>query len=75
MTRSYLFAFFSTLFEPVSSKGYKLASAPIEDSDQSALPRSLIRVFDRCSFCSRELNVSSGGTKTLIRLGGYPNCF
>ena len=32
--------------EPVSSKRYKLACAHIEDSDQPAHPRSLIRVFD-----------------------------
>ena len=74
MIRSYLFAFFSTLFEPVSSKWYKLARAPIEDSDQPTLPRSLIRVFDGCSFGSQGLKFSSGGTKTLIRLRGYPNC-
>ena len=35
-----------TLYEPVSSKRYKLAYAPIKDTDQTAHLRSLICVFD-----------------------------
>ena len=51
----------TTLFETVSSKRYKLAYGPIEDSDQPAHPCSLIRVFDGCSVDSHGSNVSSGG--------------
>ena len=40
-------------FEPVSSNGYKLAFAPIEDSVQPAHPRSLIRVFNGRSMGSQ----------------------
>ena len=47
--------------EPVSSEMYMLACAPIEDSDQPAHPRSLIRVFDRSSMGSLGSIVSSGG--------------
>ena len=43
----------SDLYMPVSSKGYKLACAPFEDSDQPAYPRSLISVFAMRSMCSR----------------------
>ena len=35
----------TTITELVSNKRYKLACAPIEDSDQPAHPHSLIRVF------------------------------
>ena len=35
----------------VSSKMYKLACEPIEDSDQTARSRSLIRIFDVRSGC------------------------
>ena len=38
--------FISADFEPVFSKRYKLACVPIDDSDQPAHPRSLIRAFD-----------------------------
>ena len=55
--------------EPVSIKTYMLAYAPIEDSDQTAHQRSLIRVFDGRSMDSQGSNVSSGiRTKILIRL-------
>ena len=47
--------------EPVSSMRYTFAGAYIEDSDQPAHPRSLIRVFDRRSMSSQGSNVSSGG--------------
>ena len=46
---------------PLSSKSYKLACAPIEDSDQSAHSRSLIRVFNERSIGSQGFSVSSGG--------------
>ena len=49
------------LIEPVSSKRYKLACAPIEDSDQPAQMRRLIRVFDGRSMGSQGFSVSSGG--------------
>ena len=45
----------------VSSKSYKLAYAPIEDSDQPARPRSLIRVFDGRIMGSQGSNVFSDG--------------
>ena len=47
--------------DPVSSKMYKLASAPIEDSDQPALLRILIRVFDRRSRGSKVSKIWSDG--------------
>ena len=50
-----------TIQEPESSKRYTLACVPIEDSDQPAHPRSLIRVFDGRSMGSKGSNVSSGG--------------
>ena len=40
---------------------YKLACMRIEDSDQAAHTRSLIRVFDRRSMGSPDSIVSSGG--------------
>ena len=49
------------VFEPGSSKSDKLACAPIEDSDQPAHLRRLIRVYDGHSMCSQGSNVSSGG--------------
>ena len=52
-------------FEQESSIRYKLASAPIEDSDQPAQARSLIRVFDGGSMCSQGSNVSTGRKLTL----------
>ena len=39
--------------------GYKLACAPIDDSDQTAHLRSLIRVFNGRSMGSQGFNVSS----------------
>ena len=33
----------------MSNTGYNLTNMPVEDSDQPAHPRNLIRVFDRCS--------------------------
>ena len=38
-----------------------MACAPIKDSDQTAHPCSLIRVFDGHSMGKQESNVSSGG--------------
>ena len=52
--------------EPVSSKIYKLACAPIEDSDQTAHLRSLIRVFNERSLGSQASNVSLGGKLRLL---------
>ena len=52
--------------EPVSSIWYNFPCAPIEDSDQSAHPRSLIRVFDGRSMGSQGSDVSSGGTLRLL---------
>ena len=46
--------------KPFSSKRFKLTCAPIEGSDQSVHPHSLISVFDRCSIDSYEPNFSSG---------------
>ena len=40
---------------------FKLAVAPIIDSDQPAHPHSLIRVFDGRSMGSQGIDVSSGG--------------
>ena len=55
---------------------YKLAYALIEDSDQPAHQRRLIRVFDGRSMGSRGFNVSSEWkTKTLIRLCGCTDWF
>ena len=42
--------------EPVSSIRYNLACAPIEDSNLTAHPRSLIRVFDGRSMGRQESN-------------------
>ena len=47
--------------EPVSSKRYKLACAHIEDSDQTAQMRSLIRAYDWRSMGSQGSNGSEGG--------------
>ena len=44
--------------EPMPCNRYKLACAHIEDSDQPALPRSLIRVFDVRSMGRQRSNVS-----------------
>ena len=46
--------------DPVSSKRYKLEGSLIEDSDQTAHPRSLIRVFDERYMGSQGSIVSSG---------------
>ena len=46
--------------QPVTIQTYKLAYAPIEDSDQPAHSRSLVRVFDGRSVGSQGSNVSSG---------------
>ena len=51
----------STTIEPVTSLRYKLARAPIEDSDQPAHPHRLIRVVDGHSIGCHESNLSSGG--------------
>ena len=51
-----------------SKLSYKLANAPIEDSDQPVHPHSLIRVFDGYSMASQKSNVSSGRKLRLIRL-------
>ena len=40
---------------------YNLTCAPIEDSDQLAHPRNLIRVFGWRTMGRQESNVSSGG--------------
>ena len=50
----------SFYLQPVSSKRHKLACAPIEDSDQPAHLRCLIRVVDGRSMGSQRPNVSSG---------------
>ena len=42
-----------SIFEPVSSKRYKLACAHIENSEQPAHPCNLIRVFDGRSMGSK----------------------
>ena len=55
--------------EPVFNIRHKLACTSIEDSDQPAHPRSLIRVFDERSMGSQGSNVSSGGK---LRL--WPDC-
>ena len=55
------FLSWNTLTEPVTTNRYKLACFPIEDSDQAAHPRSLIRVFDGRFMGSQGSNVSSGG--------------
>ena len=55
------FLSWNTITGPVTTKTYKLACAPIEDSDQAAHPRSLIRVFDGRSMGSQGYNVSSDG--------------
>ena len=55
----------SDLYMPVSSKGYKLACAPFEDSDQPAYPRSLISVFAMRSMCRQESKVYSDRTQRL----------
>ena len=47
--------------QPVSSKRHKLASVPIEDSDQPAHLRCLISVVDGRSMASQGSNVSSSG--------------
>ena len=49
------------LNKPVSSKMYKMACAPIEDSDQPAHTRSLISVFNGRPMGSQMSNVPSGG--------------
>ena len=46
---------------PVTMKWYKLAYAPIEDSDQPAHERRLIRGFDWRSMGSQGSDVSAGG--------------
>ena len=59
----------------MSSIRYKLACAHIEDSDQTAHPRSLIRVIDGRSMGSLGSKVSSGGKLTLFRQCGFADCF
>ena len=57
--------------EPVSIITCKLACALIEDSDQPAHPRSLIRIYNGHSVVSQEPNDSSGEKiMTLIGLCG-----
>ena len=53
------------LSEPLSSKSNKLVYAHIDDSDQTAHPRSLIRVFDGHYMGSQRHNVSSCGKPRL----------
>ena len=55
----------SDLYMPVSSKGYKLACAPFEDSDQPAYPRSLNSVFAMRSMCRQGSKVYSDRTQRL----------
>ena len=50
----------------VSSKSKKLAYASIEDSDQPAHQRRLIRVFDGRFKGNQRSNVSSGGKLKLL---------
>ena len=59
----------------MSSIGYKLACALIEDSDQPAHTRRLIRVFDGRSMGSKGSNVSSGGKLRKLRLFGRAALF
>ena len=47
--------------EPATSGPVLVACAPIEDSDQTAHPRSLIRVFNGRFMGSQWSNVSSRG--------------
>ena len=54
------------ILEPGSSERYKLACAPIEDSDQAARPHRLIRVLNGCSMGSQGSNVSAGGKLRLV---------
>ena len=51
--------FYNKIAQPVSSKRYKLAYAPIEDSDQPAQVRRLISVFDERPVGIQRSNVSS----------------
>ena len=60
--------------ELVSNKRYKLACAPIEDSDQPVHPQSPIRIFDGHSMGRQGSNISSG-RKILIRLHGCTDPF
>ena len=69
------------LYVPVSRKRYKLACVPIEDSDQPAHLRRLIRVLDGHSMESQWLNVISDGqlsqpirTDLNLRLTHLPAC-
>ena len=50
-------------------KKVKFACAPLEDSDQTAHPRSLIRVLDERSLYSHVTNVSSVG-----EVRPWPDC-
>ena len=43
-----------------NSERYNVVCAPVEESDQPALSRSLIRVFDGSSMDSQGSNISSG---------------
>ena len=56
---------FQAIIQPESSKRYRLECAPIQDSDQIASPRNLIRLFDGRSMDSQWSNVSSGGKLSL----------
>ena len=58
-----------------SVKMYKLAGAPIEDSDQPAHTRSLIRVFDGRSMGSQARNFFRRKTKAWVRLCESVDCF
>ena len=53
------------MIEPAISKRYNLACATIEDSDQPARPRRLIRVFNGRSMGSQGSNASSGRKMSL----------
>ena len=67
--RNYKYSSLSSPIELVSSKRHTLACAPIEDSDQSAHMRSLIRVFyGRSTGNQGSLHFFMQKTKTLVRL-------
>ena len=58
--------------EPENDKTNKITSATSENSDQSAHPCSLVRVFAWRSLCNQWPNASFCGQRRLIRLCGCP---
>ena len=50
------------LHEPVSSKRYKLACAPIKDSDQTEHQRSLVSLYEGLDMGSQEPFFSTAQT-------------